>query len=122
MCLMMDDEITYILPLDDLVVLGGSQEMDVYETATNDDECKKILERCCKIHPSLKDAEIVRKASGLRPFRQKGVRLELEIITSTDNGHQTKVIHNYGHGGSGITLCWGIKHLRISEEKLILLF
>lgn len=38
---------------------------------------------------------------GLRPFRQGSPRLEVEI----SNG---KVLaHNYGHGGSGITMAWG---------------
>ena len=34
---------------------------------------------------------------GLRPFRRGGVRLEVE----------GRVIHNYGHGGSGFTVSWG---------------
>ena len=37
---------------------------------------------------------------GLRPSRYE-LRLELELI----NGR--KVIHNYGHGGAGVTLSWG---------------
>ena len=37
---------------------------------------------------------------GLRPSRTE-VRLEEEIIGST------RVIHNYGHGGAGVTLSWG---------------
>jgi D-amino-acid oxidase len=38
--------------------------------------------------------------------RKGGIRLELENkqINSKINA---KVIHNYGHGGSGVTLCWG---------------
>jgi D-amino-acid oxidase len=36
---------------------------------------------------------------GLRPFRQDNVRVEREPGTC--------VIHNYGHGGSGVTLSWG---------------
>ena len=35
---------------------------------------------------------------GLRPFRNGSVRLELD-----DQG----IIHNYGHGGSGVLLSWG---------------
>ena len=37
---------------------------------------------------------------GLRPFRSD-IRLELEMV----NGKP--VIHNYGHGGSGVTTFWG---------------
>ncbi len=39
--------------------------------------------------------------AGLRPFRAPTPRLELEML-----GNRL-VAHNYGHGGSGITMCWG---------------
>lgn len=39
--------------------------------------------------------------AGLRPFRQGSPRLEVQHI-----GKKT-VAHNYGHGGSGITMAWG---------------
>lgn len=38
---------------------------------------------------------------GLRPFRSSGIRIEREVL---DN---KLIIHNYGHGGAGITLSWG---------------
>jgi glycine/D-amino acid oxidase-like deaminating enzyme len=36
---------------------------------------------------------------GLRPFRKQNVRLDREP--------GTRIIHNYGHGGAGVTLSWG---------------
>jgi hypothetical protein len=39
--------------------------------------------------------------SALRPARSGGVRIELERV----RGHT--IIHNYGHGGSGVTVSWG---------------
>jgi glycine/D-amino acid oxidase-like deaminating enzyme len=39
--------------------------------------------------------------AGLRPFRHGGIRLEKELYKNK------VIIHNYGHGGSGITLSWG---------------
>ena len=44
---------------------------------------------------------ITRTVVGLRPFRPQGFRLEAEQF-----GDKT-VIHNYGHGGCGVTLSWG---------------
>ncbi|AXE64362.1 FAD-binding oxidoreductase [Hyphomonas sp. CACIAM 19H1] len=44
---------------------------------------------------------ITRTVVGLRPFRPQGFRLEAERF-----GDKT-VIHNYGHGGCGVTLSWG---------------
>ena len=46
-----------------------------------------------------KKAKIIKQWVGLRPFRLGGVRLEYEYYKE-----MTHVIHNYGHGGSGVTL------------------
>jgi D-amino-acid oxidase len=47
----------------------------------------------------------VRVQVGLRPARSTGVRLEVETLAI--GGVDMPVVHNYGHGGSGITLHWG---------------
>lgn len=50
-----------------------------------------------------------RKWVGLRPAR-KEVRLETEHLRVEDSEGKPavlKVVHNYGHGGAGITLHWG---------------
>jgi len=52
--------------------------------------------------PGLLERGRVREVrTGLRPFRPGGVRIEVE-----DFGRR-RVIHDYGHGGSGFTLSWG---------------
>lgn len=50
-----------------------------------------------EIHPDRR----IRMAVGLRPFRRTGFRVE------ADRCGRKLVIHNYGHGGAGITLAWG---------------
>lgn len=42
---------------------------------------------------------------GLRPGRPS-VRLELEKV-ALKGGASLPVVHNYGHGGAGLTLAWG---------------
>jgi D-amino-acid oxidase len=44
---------------------------------------------------------IIRQVVGLRPFRRSGFRVAAESV-----GDKT-IIHNYGHGGGGISLSWG---------------
>ena len=58
------------------------------------------LRRCIAIEPRLSEAEILEHKVGLRPGRP-AVRLEGE---QRPDG---LVIHNYGHGGAGVTLSWG---------------
>lgn len=54
--------------------------------------------------PAIKSAEIIKHQVGLRPGRDR-VRLEAEIKSNGKN--VLKVVHNYGHGGAGITLSVG---------------
>jgi D-amino-acid oxidase len=51
-------------------------------------------------------AQSARYVVGVRPHRIGGVRLALEAPVDTPRGKKW-VIHNYGHGGAGITLSWG---------------
>ncbi len=44
---------------------------------------------------------VIRTVAGLRPFRPSGYRVEAETVGDK------RVIHNYGHGGGGISLSWG---------------
>ncbi len=44
---------------------------------------------------------IIRTTIGLRPFRPAGFVLKAEAF-----GEKT-LVHNYGHGGTGWSLCWG---------------
>ncbi|KAF8767170.1 D-aspartate oxidase like protein [Argiope bruennichi] len=53
---------------------------------------------------SEEDAKILRDWVGLRPYRSTP-RVERESI-KTKKGN-IDVIHNYGHGGSGVTVSWG---------------
>jgi D-amino-acid oxidase len=47
----------------------------------------------------------IRTVVGLRPFRPSGFRVAKEMVG------ETAVVHNYGHGGGGITLSWGTSRL-----------
>ena len=54
------------------------------------------------MHPvSLSTIASARLVAGLRPFRPSGFRVEAERIG------RILYVHNYGHGGCGVTLSWG---------------
>jgi D-amino-acid oxidase len=48
---------------------------------------------------------VIRTLSGLRPYRASGF-----VVRREELGDKL-VVHNYGHGGSGITLSWGSSKL-----------
>jgi D-amino-acid oxidase len=50
---------------------------------------------------------VTRTVAGLRPYRAQGFRLAKEQL-----GEKT-IIHNYGHGGCGVTLSWGTSAMAV---------
>ncbi|XP_050326369.1 D-aspartate oxidase [Bactrocera neohumeralis] len=92
---------TYILPGFEAVTLGGCRQYDSFNLNVCKYDSMAIKERCYGMLPSLKRAEVVREAVGLRPHRAV-VRVESEILRLAD-GRTQKVVHNYGHGGYGVT-------------------
>ncbi len=52
---------------------------------------------------------IIRTVVGLRPFRPSG------FVVRTEKLGEKTVVHNYGHGGGGITLSWGTSELAVDE-------
>ena len=51
--------------------------------------------------PDLSDDQVLGAVCGLRPCRKGGLRLEADHLGSK------QVVHNYGHGGCGVTLSLG---------------
>ncbi len=91
---------TYFLPHGDVLVLGGSAEEGRMDRKADEEIAREIRARCALIEPSVADARFLRHRVGLRPSRPT-VRLEIERV---GGGH---VVHNYGHGGAGVTVSWG---------------
>lgn len=107
----------YIIPNTHTTVLGGTHQENDWNTNVDSKDSNAIWRGCCQLLPSVQNAKVVKQWVGLRPGRY-AVRLENETITH--NGKTAEVIHNYGHGGSGITLCWGCagEALKVLKEVL----
>jgi D-amino-acid oxidase len=91
---------TYFLPHENEVVLGGSAEPGRLDEKPNAQLAADIRRRCAAIEPRLASAPLIEHRVGMRPSRPR-VRLEAEHV---DGG---VVVHNYGHGGAGVTMSWG---------------
>jgi len=50
---------------------------------------------------------IIREVVGLRPYRPEG------FVVSAERVGEKLLVHNYGHGGAGITLSWGTASLAV---------
>uniref|UniRef100_A0A8C4RYU7 D-aspartate oxidase n=3 Tax=Erpetoichthys calabaricus TaxID=27687 RepID=A0A8C4RYU7_ERPCA len=95
---------TYIFPGIHSVTLGGTRQKHNWEMSVDEADSSGIFERCCELEPSLKKSQVCSKLVGLRPTRNS-LRLEREFFVH--GNRQVPIIHNYGHGGGGISIHWG---------------
>ncbi|MEH1012034.1 FAD-dependent oxidoreductase [Micromonospora sp. CPCC 206060] len=93
-------ELTYFLPHGDRVVLGGCALPGAESLEPDAGSTTAILARCAAVEPRLHGAAVREVRVGLRPSRPR-VRVEWAPCAGIP------VLHNYGHGGAGITLSWG---------------
>jgi len=112
-----EEEFVYAYPRDDCLLLGGSEQEgdeiegewvgeDADEVVSTDgaDVPARIVELNAELIESKCGVDIEplpkRGRFGYRPYRRGGIRLEKETYDGKE------VVHNYGHGGAGVTLSW----------------
>ncbi|KAM9708375.1 D-aspartate oxidase isoform 1-T2 [Menidia menidia] len=95
---------TYIYPGMRSVTVGGTRQEGDWRLQVDQGDTESILERCGRLEPSLSKAKVLGEWVGLRPSR-RNPRVERETVLL--RGRQVPVVHNYGHGGWGVTLAWG---------------
>ncbi|MFE3874823.1 FAD-dependent oxidoreductase [Kitasatospora sp. NPDC059146] len=103
---------TYVHPRSRDVVLGGTFEEGSWDLRGDRAAAEAILARCAVHVPELRGAELIGCPVGLRPDRRGGVRLAVEESADGEavGGEAAaglRIVHNYGHGGAGVTLSWG---------------
>ncbi len=106
-----DAPLTYAIPRTNDCVFGGTN--DVNDDRTVDPAATaQILAECSRVL-GIPTPKLLAARVGLRPFRKTGVRVERAALQD-----ERAVIHNYGHGGCGVTLSWGCADevLRLGES------
>lgn len=95
------------------VVLGGTHQRNDFNLNVSIDDKKFIRDGCSELIPGLLHSGVLKNWVGLRPGRNE-IRLDAERVVNK------LIIHNYGHGGAGVTLCWGCgtEVLDIVKSKL----
>jgi glycine/D-amino acid oxidase-like deaminating enzyme len=77
----------------------GAASLSACATATAPIRAQFVTPRLVPLQ--LRADRITRITCCLRPFRPQGPRLDVESVAGK------RVVHNYGHGGSGWSLAWG---------------
>ncbi|KAK2166791.1 hypothetical protein LSH36_35g05017 [Paralvinella palmiformis] len=112
------DHNCWIIPGKETVTIGGTRQVGDTREEISAQDSHDVWERACTYMPSLRKAVWQWQWVGMRPVREP-IRVERERLQF---GEKTiMVVHNYGHGGNGISLAWGCgKHAaRLVHETLV---
>lgn len=111
-------DVFYAIPRRGEVVLGGVAIGVEHDHPPEPDPAiaAAILARATDY--GYRPGPVLRHSAGLRPYRP-GVRVELDPQRARN---ATPIIHNYGHGGAGFTLCRGcaedVRDLAVNALKM----
>ncbi|MFD5394847.1 FAD-dependent oxidoreductase [Streptomyces sp. NPDC127097] len=92
---------TYLLPQPYGLVLGGTARENAWSREPDPAVAAAIVARAARGFPELARARVLAHKVGLRPARP-AVRLTAERLSGG-----LPCVHNYGHGGAGVTVAWG---------------
>ena len=74
--------------------------------ATTGSESLAGIRDCSPLAPvRVDESRVIRTVAGLRPYRASGFVVRADVLEGK------RLVHNYGHGGAGITLSWGSSKL-----------
>ena len=93
--------LTYVVPRERTIVLGGTAHVGATDLQPDEATAAAVVERCAALVPALRGAPVLAHRVGLRPTRSS-VRLEAGRLADG-----RPVVHDYGHGGAGVTLSYG---------------
>ncbi|MCX5054329.1 MULTISPECIES: FAD-dependent oxidoreductase [unclassified Streptomyces] len=96
-----DGKMAYFFPQPGRLLLGGTADEDAWSTTPDPAVAEAIVRRCAALRPEIAGARVLEHRVGLRPVRD-AVRLEREVLPDG-----RVLVHNYGHGGAGVTVAWG---------------
>ncbi|MCW2679418.1 MAG: hypothetical protein JWM62_819 [Frankiales bacterium] len=95
------EALTYVVPREQTIVLGGTAHVGREDLEPEPETAAQVVRRCTKLVPELAAARVLEHKVGLRPAR-RAVRLEVGVLSTGQ-----RVVHDYGHGGAGVTLSYG---------------
>jgi D-amino-acid oxidase len=94
-------DLLHIYPHGDRLILGGVAQENSWDLRPDQETAQAIINRCASIDPRIAGIPITGHRVGLRPTRP-AIRCEAD---TTITGY--RLLHNYGHGGAGVSLSWG---------------
>ncbi|EKG14390.1 FAD dependent oxidoreductase [Macrophomina phaseolina MS6] len=123
-------EIVFLVPrTDDVLLIGGLTQAHEHalDLTLDAPAVRRMRARCDAFLPGLRRAALdpdYPLAQGLRPFRGSNVRVERELrrhAAEAGGAVPSRIVHNYGHGGAGWSLCFGCAGdvLALVEETLL---
>ncbi|KAE8326172.1 hypothetical protein BDV39DRAFT_216003 [Aspergillus sergii] len=120
-----EHEIVFLVPRNDnILLIGGIAESHEWnlDLTLESPIIKRMRARCESFLPGLKNARMdpdYPLAQGLRPFRQRNVRVERELRKM--GRKPSRIVHSYGQGGAGWSLSFGCASdvLSLVEEALL---
>lgn len=94
-------DLLHLYPHGDRLVLGGIAQDGNWNLEPDADTARAIIQRCATINPRIANQPVRAHRVGLRPTRPT-IRCEADPAVT---GY--RLLHNYGHGGAGVSLSWG---------------